>query len=254
MNSAIYKITINNKVYIGSAIDFKSRKRQHLHYLKNNKHQNIHLQRLFNKHDDFLIEIVEYCEPSLLIQREQYYIDTLSPEINILKIAGSRLGSKHSEEAKRKMKGRKMPNDLKERLIKINTGKKHTDEHKSKISKSLKKENLKYLISCAMCKKEIETSEKSKKYCSIECYLKSLKGKKAWNKGIPCKEETKLKLRLKTSGVNSPRAKFNNETILDVKEKRQSGVSVIQIAKEYDVDRTTIYSLINGISYASMGV
>jgi len=31
-----------------------------------------------------------------LIEREQYYIDLLNPEYNILKIAGSRLGVKHT--------------------------------------------------------------------------------------------------------------------------------------------------------------
>lgn len=53
---------------------------------------------------NFKLEILEYCEPSKLIEREQYYIDLLKPEYNILKIAGSRLGSKHSEEAKARMK------------------------------------------------------------------------------------------------------------------------------------------------------
>lgn len=53
---------------------------------------------------NFKLEILEYCEPSKLIEREQYYIDLLTPEYNILKIAGSRLGSKHSEQAKARIK------------------------------------------------------------------------------------------------------------------------------------------------------
>jgi len=53
---------------------------------------------------NFKLEILEYCEPSKLIKREQYYIDFLIPEYNILKIAGSRLGSKHSEQAKARIK------------------------------------------------------------------------------------------------------------------------------------------------------
>lgn len=39
-----------------------------------------------------------------LIKREQHYIDLLKPKYNILKIAGSRLGAKHSEEVKAKIK------------------------------------------------------------------------------------------------------------------------------------------------------
>ena len=46
----------------------------------------------------FSLNILEYCEPSVLIKREQYYLDILKPEYNILKFAGSRLGCKHSLE------------------------------------------------------------------------------------------------------------------------------------------------------------
>ncbi len=41
--------------------------------------------------------ILEYCEPSVAITREQYYLYLLYPEYNILKIAGSSLGRNHSE-------------------------------------------------------------------------------------------------------------------------------------------------------------
>ena len=49
-------------------------------------------------YSNFMVEILEYCEPEDVISREQHYFDTLSPEYNILKVAGSRLGKKHSEE------------------------------------------------------------------------------------------------------------------------------------------------------------
>jgi group I intron endonuclease len=52
---------------------------------------------------DFIFIIFEYCEPDKLILREQFYIDALKPEYNINPIAGSRLGSKHSEESIAKM-------------------------------------------------------------------------------------------------------------------------------------------------------
>ena len=51
----------------------------------------------------YLSPILEYCEPNLLIKREQYYIDSLKPEYNICKIANSSLGYKHSYESKLKM-------------------------------------------------------------------------------------------------------------------------------------------------------
>ena len=52
------------------------------------------------KMNEFILEILEYCEPDIIIEREQFYIDILQPEYNILKIAGSTIGRKLSEEAK----------------------------------------------------------------------------------------------------------------------------------------------------------
>jgi len=54
-------------------------------------------------YSNFTLEILEYCDSSETIQRDQYYLDLLKPEYNILLTAGSRLGSKHSEEAKAKI-------------------------------------------------------------------------------------------------------------------------------------------------------
>jgi hypothetical protein len=54
------------------------------------------------------VYILEYCEPSVLVKREQYYLETLKCEYNILRIANSRLGSKHSLETLLKFKKRKL--------------------------------------------------------------------------------------------------------------------------------------------------
>jgi group I intron endonuclease len=59
-------------------------------------------------YSNFSFEILEYCAASKCIEREQYYIDLLNPEYNISPKAGSRLGSKHSEETIAKLKGRKI--------------------------------------------------------------------------------------------------------------------------------------------------
>jgi len=46
------------------------------------------------------LDILEYCEPINLIKREQYYLDSLKPKYNILKVAGSSFGFKHSQYTK----------------------------------------------------------------------------------------------------------------------------------------------------------
>jgi group I intron endonuclease len=58
--------------------------------------------RYFN----FCLEILEYCTALKCIEREQYYLDLHTPEYNILKVAGSLLGFKHSPEAIALMKNR----------------------------------------------------------------------------------------------------------------------------------------------------
>lgn len=55
----------------------------------------------------FRLDILEFCDPCDVIKREQYYINLLKPEYNILKTAGSMLGYKHTEKALAKFIGRK---------------------------------------------------------------------------------------------------------------------------------------------------
>lgn len=125
LKSGIYKITniINDKFYIGSAVNIDKRRNQHLHNLRKGKHPNIHLQRSFDKHGElsFRFEILEHCQTKHLIEKEQYYIDTLKPHYNICQVAGNSTG-------------RKATKDTKEKMSKARKGKKHTAEAKLKMS------------------------------------------------------------------------------------------------------------------------
>ena len=51
----------------------------------------------------FRLEILEYCDIQVLLEREQFFFDMFSPEYNILKVAGSPLGYRHSEAAKKRI-------------------------------------------------------------------------------------------------------------------------------------------------------
>ena len=102
----IYRIlsTLNGKFYIGSSYSLKIRKQNHLLDLKNGRHDNTYLQKHADKYgiNDLCFKIVELCPKEKLIEREQYYIDTLKPEFNIALIAGSNLGIKHTKESKQR--------------------------------------------------------------------------------------------------------------------------------------------------------
>lgn len=87
-NSGIYCIinTFNNKRYVGSSINLHMRLQRHRSMLRKNYHQNRKLQNSWNKHSEerFDCYILEYCPEDLLIVREQYYIDNLKPEYNLV--------------------------------------------------------------------------------------------------------------------------------------------------------------------------
>lgn len=109
MKNVIYKIynNVNDKIYIGSAVDYKRRYSQHLHHLKKGTHHSKILQSHVNKYgfESLVFEIIE-SNVINLIEREQFYIDALNPYFNIRKVAESMLGTKRTEEQKIKMSER----------------------------------------------------------------------------------------------------------------------------------------------------
>lgn len=108
--SGIYRWinTLNGKSYIGSSVDISRRLSEYFNYnyLINEKNQGMTICRalLKNGYSNFALEILEYCDETILIEREQFYLDLLKPEYNVLKIAGSTFGFKHSEKTKEKMR------------------------------------------------------------------------------------------------------------------------------------------------------
>jgi len=125
--SGIYRLNnlINRKNYIGSAKCLTGR--LSVYYSSASLRTRLErgssiIYRALLKHDysNFSLDILEYCEAKLLLEREQYYIDNLKPEYNILKIAGLRLGSKFTEKTL-------------SLLLISSTGCKHTQETKLKM-------------------------------------------------------------------------------------------------------------------------
>jgi group I intron endonuclease len=92
MTSAIYQIVDNTKqrIYIGSSSNFEKRKGQHLSDLKHDRHVNIYLQRIYDKHglDNLVFSVLEEVDSSILHAKEQEWIDKLLPCINIGSVGG----------------------------------------------------------------------------------------------------------------------------------------------------------------------
>lgn len=77
--SGIYKLTIKNKIYIGSTVDLKRRIQEHYYRLNSTHHHNPYLQNLYNKYKKMSYEVLEFCDVEVMLKQEEYYI-SLYPE------------------------------------------------------------------------------------------------------------------------------------------------------------------------------
>lgn len=105
MKTGIYcLLNENGKRYIGSSVNISYRTSRHLLGLKKGKHCNLHLQAAYNLGQKFSIEVLELCEETELVAREQFYIDqyrTMEKEFGYnLTVAGR---TYPSEEGKRRI-------------------------------------------------------------------------------------------------------------------------------------------------------
>lgn len=122
MKTGVYQILnlVNGKRYIGStAVSFMKRWGSHKKELRNNYHHSKSLQRAWNKYgqENFSFEVLATCPKEYCIKLEQWFLDNFSREYNVCPTAGSRLGTKVSEEERKKMseRGKKRAEDPLER-------------------------------------------------------------------------------------------------------------------------------------------
>lgn len=124
LKSGVYRWTnnVNGKSYIGSSQNLGIRLQQYYgKSLVNTKNSLIYKAILKYGHENFTLEILEYCDKNLTIEREQYYFDLLKPMYNILLVAGSPLG-------------RKLPLDVRIKIGQSKLGFIHSDETKALMS------------------------------------------------------------------------------------------------------------------------
>lgn len=113
-------------------------------------------------YSNFRLEILEYCDCDKCLEREQFYLDSLNPEYNILKKAGSSssLGYKHTKDTIAKLalalKGEKHPmfgkfhsEETLAQMSKIKLGKKVSEATIAKLSEAFKGEKNPMFVACA---------------------------------------------------------------------------------------------------------
>lgn len=118
MGMGIYKIinVVNNKFYVGSAVNFSRRKARHFSELRHNRHNNRWLQASWNKHGEaaFVFAIVEEVQDKeLLLEVENRWlkehvgkeycynigVDATAPMLGMSGEASPTWGYKHTPEA-----------------------------------------------------------------------------------------------------------------------------------------------------------
>ena len=160
MARGIYKIinVINNKFYVGSAVDLKRRRTRHFSELRTGKHNNKHLQAAWNKYGEsaFIFVVVEEVEDSVnILELEDVWlknhvgedycynmgVTALAPMLGMVGKLSPTWGYKHTVEAKIRIgvtsKARVQSEE--EKLKRKQTMKGHTvsAETRAKISNSL---------------------------------------------------------------------------------------------------------------------
>lgn len=83
--SGIYKLSCGGHLYIGSSKSLYSRLIEHRTDLLKNKHPNDFLQKVSNKYgiQNINVEILEFCDPQIRINREKYWIDYYKSDMNL---------------------------------------------------------------------------------------------------------------------------------------------------------------------------
>jgi group I intron endonuclease len=102
---------VNLNIYVGSSITLARRMAAHLHYATTSTSNNNQvLYRAMKKYklENFSLAILEFCASDLEVcaNLEQKWIDYYKPTYNVLKIARSSLGLKHSMDTIQKLKER----------------------------------------------------------------------------------------------------------------------------------------------------
>lgn len=134
---AIYSITFvgSSRIYVGSAVNPRTRWQQHSHLLRKGRHHSVLLQRAWAKYgsESARFKIIEEVDDdNLLLVREQHWMNANADRLyNRSPTAESRLGAKMSIEARRKISASLIGN--KRRL-----GKPFPPEDRAKISAAVR--------------------------------------------------------------------------------------------------------------------
>lgn len=232
LDSGVYcfKNVVTGKMYVGSSCRLAERWADHLNLLNGRRHHSYKLQRdwLAFGADNFEYTILEFVDPQRVLEAEQAWMDKLNPKYNILKLAGTRRGHKHSPETKEKMRQAKL-------------GTKRSEEAKRKCSESLRGRTL--------SAQHAENISKAKKLAVTDDFRNRIS---AINKGRVRSAQEKERLRSYRVGVPfskesvEKRRKTLERQPQSVKDKRAAATAE-RFAKKYRATSPTgeVFDVVN---------
>ena len=139
---------VSGKLYVGRSVDIYDRVERHWFALKRKEHRNNKLQRSYDHYglEAFTVIIIELCDESVVIEREQYWLDELdavNSGYNLQPSAVGPLGVKRSEESKknysRSSTGRKASDEARAKMSLAKKGKPLPAWHREKLSLARRK-------------------------------------------------------------------------------------------------------------------
>ena len=235
--SGIYQIRnlINEKRYIGQSIELNKRKMAHFNHLKNNNHDNLHLQRSYNKYNEenFVFEILLYCEEFQLTDYEQFFVDQYNGKELLynarLECVSSNRGIKWTEAQRKNMsKAQSGENGPM-------WGKRHKEEAKIKISmaKITKKDIISEVLK--LLDKGMRAKDIAKQIdVSIQTIYKIKNGK--YNEIYDLSDKNYVDSRIK----------IKKDTVLKILELLDERIVQKDITKETGISISAIYKIKNG--------
>lgn len=224
--AGIYQIRniVNNKIYIGSSANLMNRKSGHFCMLRKNKHDNSYLQYAYNKYgaDSFSFEILCILDssPEILFLFENMFI-------NYYKSNNSKFGYNLRKEAETNIGSHRffpMTEETKRKIGDGRRGKIHSEETKQKMR---------------------NTKGRRKKFTMpprTEEHRKNISEAKSGVKLNLSDEQHEFR-RTSILGTKNPNAKLNPEKVREIRNMLNSGVSVKDVAKYFDVEDSIIYRI-----------
>ena len=84
-------------------------------------------------HNNFNLKILDYCSKGDYLKIEQFYLNSIKPDYNILRVAGSSFGYRHTKKSFLKISNHIVSEETLENM----RNRAQTDETKNKIIKSI---------------------------------------------------------------------------------------------------------------------